>query len=103
MELVETVLENIENGIDIVMPATSAGLEPLCAVYSKRCLQSAEHHLEQNKCKIQRALRKHRTKTISEKVLREKDPELLSFFNVNTPDDLARAEEMAAKREGQSA
>lgn len=102
-ELVETVLEKIENGIDIVMPETSAGLEPLCAVYSKRCLQSAEHHLEQNKCKIQRALRKHRTKTISEKVLREKDPELLSFFNVNTHEDLARAEEMVAKREGQSA
>ena len=96
-ELIETVLEKMEDDIDIVMPETSAGLEPLCAVYSKRCLQSAGHHLEQNKCKIQRALRKHRTKIVSEKALREKDPELLSFFNVNTPDDLDKAEEMIAK------
>ena len=102
-ELIETVLEKMEDDIDIVMPETSAGLEPLCAVYSKRCLQSAGHHLEQNKCKIQRALRKHRTRFVSEKVLREKDPELLSFFNVNTPEDLDKAEEMIAKGIAQSA
>jgi len=102
-ELIETILGKMEKDIDIVLPETSAGFEPLCAIYSKRCLQSAEHHLEQNKCKIQRALRKHRIKTIPEKILREKDPELISFFNVNTPDDLARAEEMVAKRRGQSA
>jgi molybdopterin-guanine dinucleotide biosynthesis protein A len=38
--------------------------------------------------------RKSRIKTISEKVLRKKDPDLLSFFNINTSDDLKRAEEM---------
>jgi molybdopterin-guanine dinucleotide biosynthesis protein A len=102
-ELIETVLEKMEDDIDIVMPETSAGLEPLCAVYSKRCLQSAGHHLEQNKCKIQRALRKHRTRFVSEKVLREKDPELLSFFNVNTPEDLDKAEEMIVKGRAHSA
>ena len=96
-DLIETILGKIEKDMDLIMPETSAGFEPLCAVYSKRCLQSAEHHLEQNKCKIQLALRKHRIKTIPEKILREKDPELISFFNVNTPNDLAQAEEMIAK------
>jgi molybdopterin-guanine dinucleotide biosynthesis protein A len=33
-------------------------------------------------------------KTISERVLREKDPDLRSFFNINNPLDLQRAEEM---------
>jgi molybdopterin-guanine dinucleotide biosynthesis protein A len=93
-EMVETVIGKIEAQIDIVMPETSAGFEPLCAVYSKRCLEAAQNHLEQEKLKITKTFRKSRIKTISEKVLRQIDPELQSFFNINTPDDLKRAEEM---------
>jgi molybdopterin-guanine dinucleotide biosynthesis protein A len=93
-EIVETVLGGIDDNIDIVIPETSAGREPLCAVYSKRCLNAAEQHLKQRKLKIQLAFRKCRIKTISEKKLRAKDPELLSFFNINTPEDLDRAQEM---------
>ena len=93
-EVVETVIERIESDIDIVMPKTSAGFEPLCAVYSRRCLETAQQHLEQEKLKVIKAFRKSRMKTISEKVLRQKDPDLLSFFNINTSDDLKRAAEM---------
>ena len=93
-EVVETVIGKIDNKIDIVMPETSAGLEPLCAAYSKRCLESAQNHLEREKLKVTKAFRKSRTKTISEKVLCKIDPDLRSFFNINTPDDLQRAEEM---------
>ncbi len=94
--LVGLLLENIDNKQDIIMPETAAGMEPLCAIYSKRCLDTAEHHIKQNKFKIQRALGKHRLKKIPEKQLRSRDPELISFFNINTPEDLIRAEEMAA-------
>jgi molybdopterin-guanine dinucleotide biosynthesis protein A len=93
-EMVETVIGKIEAQIDIVMPETSAGFEPLCAAYSKRCLNSAQHHLEQEKLKIIKTFRKNRIKTISEKVLCEIDPDLRSFFNINTAEDLKRAEEM---------
>ena len=93
-DLVETILEGIDAKVDIIMPETSAGREPLCAVYSKRCLNAAEQHLRQKKLKIQLAFRRSRIKTIPEKVLRAKDPDLLSFFNINTPDDLLRAQEM---------
>ena len=93
-EMVETVVGRIEAQIDIVMPQTSAGFEPLCAAYSKRCLEAAQNHLEQEKLKVIKAFRKSRIKTISEKVLRKIDPELQSFFNINTHEDLQRAEEM---------
>ena len=93
-EIVETVIGNIEAVIDMVVPETASGLEPLCAAYSKRCLNPAQQHLEQDKLKIIKAFRKYRIKTISEKVLREKDPDLQSFFNINAPADLQRAEEM---------
>jgi molybdopterin-guanine dinucleotide biosynthesis protein A len=43
------------------------------------------------------AFRKCRIKTISEKILRTKDPELISFFNINSPEDLERAGEIAKK------
>ena len=98
-EVVETVLDGIDDRIDIVMPETSAGREPLCAAYSKRCLDIAEQHLRQQKLKIQLAFRKCRVKTISEKKLRQRDPDLISFFNINTPEDLERAREMVLKLE----
>ena len=91
-EVVETVLDSLEPGIDLVIPQTSAGLEPLCAAYSQRCLKAAEEHILQNKFKIQMALSGKRIKKIPEDVLRQKDPQLRSFFNVNSPEDLARAE-----------
>ncbi|MGD8342664.1 MAG: molybdenum cofactor guanylyltransferase [Desulfobacterales bacterium] len=99
-EMVETIVGKIEAHIDIVMPETSAGLEPLCAAYSKRCLEAAQNHLEREKLKITKTFRKSRIKTISEKALRKIDPELRSFFNINTPEDLARAEEMVNSLNG---
>ena len=93
-EMIEIVINKIEAQIDIVMPETSAGFEPLCAAYSKRCLEAAQNHLEREKLKITKTFRKSRIKTVSEKALRKIDPELRSFFNINTPQDLERAEEM---------
>ena len=48
-ELVKTLVEQIENNTDIIMPETAAGFEPLCAIYSKRCLKQAEQHLKDQK------------------------------------------------------
>ena len=93
-EIIETVLSEIEPGADLVLPRTSAGFEPLCAAYSRRCLKPAEDHLRANKFKIHLALKGCRIKTIPEDRLRAKDPGLVSFFNVNTPQDLERAEQM---------
>ena len=95
-ELVEILVKQIEQKFDIIMPETAAGFEPLCAIYSKRCLKPAEDHLKANKLKIQWAFRSNRIKHIPENQLRSVDPELGSFFNINTPEDLARAEAMIA-------
>jgi molybdopterin-guanine dinucleotide biosynthesis protein A len=97
-DLIKLLLQEITPQADMVIPETSAGLEPLCAVYSKQCLKPAESHLAQNKLKIQLAFRKCRLKRVREQKLREVDPSLLSFFNVNTPADLARAEEIIRGR-----
>lgn len=93
-ELVETIIDSIETGVDVIIPETSNRLEPLCAVYSKRCFKPVEDNLIQKELKIKEFFKKVRVKKLSENILREKDPDLISFFNINTPDDLARAEEI---------
>jgi molybdenum cofactor guanylyltransferase len=96
-ELIEILLDGVEPGIDIVIPETSKGVEPLCSVYSKRCFNPIQEQLEKKSLKIQRVFRKVRVKKISEDILRTIDPDLVSLSNINTPDDLARAKQTATK------
>jgi len=93
-ELVKTLLEYVDRKTDLVLPKTSAGFEPLCAVYSKNCLKPIERCLEEGKLKIQRCLQHVRIKKVPEDRLRKADPDLVSFFNINTPDDLIRAQQL---------
>lgn len=99
-ELVEMVTGSIDDRFDVVMPRTSEGSEPLCAVYSKRSLNRIEQHLIQDKHKIQRVFRQDRIKIVSEKSLRKVDPDLISFFNVNSSEDLVMAETLAKQGKG---
>jgi len=89
------LLYHIESSVDIVIPETSKGLEPLCSVYSKNCLKPVEQQLIKQQLKIQLFFQKVRVKKLPEPILRKADPDLLSFSNINTPEDLARAEHIA--------
>jgi molybdopterin-guanine dinucleotide biosynthesis protein A len=91
-EVVEAVIGAITPDIDAVIPETTAGFEPLCAAYSTRCLENVRRHLSKNRLKIQLFLKKMRVRTIPEERLRRLDPQLISFFNINSPADMDRAE-----------
>jgi len=93
--LVETILNHIEPGVDIVIPETSKGFEPLCSVYSKKCLKPIEQQLVKQELKIRQVFQKVRVKKLPESILRQNDPDLVSFYNINTHDDLIRAEYIA--------
>ena len=90
--LIQRLLDTVSRKADIVIPSTSAGYEPMFAVYKKTCLPAMEWQLERDLLKIQGLFRKVRVKLVDEAELRKADPELVSFFNVNTPADLVRAE-----------
>lgn len=92
-ELVEILLGNLDPGVDIVIPETSQGFEPLCAIYSKQCLKPIEEHLLKKSFKIQQIFQKVRVKKIPENILRSVDPDLISFSNINTPEDLLKIED----------
>ena len=96
-ELIEMIVEKIEPGLEAIIPEISVGLEPLCAIYSKNSLKRIEQHLSENKLKIQWVFKKDRIKKIPENLIREKDPDLSSFFNINSPEDLEKAEALIAQ------
>lgn len=93
-EMIHAVTGCIKPPYTVVIPKTKNGYEALCAAYSKKNLQKIEEHLLNNKFKIQLFFKEKRTRKISEKILRAADPELKSFFNVNTPEDLSLAKKI---------
>jgi molybdopterin-guanine dinucleotide biosynthesis protein A len=89
--LVEEVIGRIEPRFDVVIPKTREGFEPLCAAYARRCIAPMERSLAKGDFKISRLFNKLKVRTVSEKVVLAHDPEMTSFFNVNTPEDLEKA------------
>ena len=90
-ELIQTICHASEPQISITIPQTQKGFEPLCAVYGKTCLRPIEDQIAKGIPKIMGFFNRVKVKAVPESLLRQADPELESFFNVNTPDDLANA------------
>jgi len=113
--LIEALLKEIDAKSDIIVPETEKGLQPLCAVYTKQCLPVIEKQLRQEATasrndadsskkrvlyhglKILNIYDTVRVKKIPEQHLLAIDPDLLSFFNVNTPEDFVRAEQILSE------
>ncbi len=89
-ELLELILRNLEARWDVVVPVTEEGYQPLSAIYSRRCLEPIADQLAQGKLKVSHFFSKVRIKKVPEIGLRQVDPELKSFFNINTPEDWDR-------------
>jgi molybdenum cofactor guanylyltransferase len=82
---------------DVCMPRIEGRPEPMFAVYRRdRCIRAISDTLAQGQMRMIAFLDDLRVTKLDEPALREHDPELLSFFNVNEPNDLARAQEIAA-------
>jgi len=92
--LIRVLLDELEPKWDVIMPVTEQGSQPLCAIYSKRCIEPIENQLKNGDPKILNFFPKMRVKEIPEERLRRADTDLISFFNINTPEDLATAEQM---------
>lgn len=79
-------------GADIVVPRTVNGLEPLLAVYRvSRCLPAARQSLESGKQRMVSWFEVVKVHEMDEETVRQYDPDLRSFININTPDDLQQA------------
>jgi molybdopterin-guanine dinucleotide biosynthesis protein A len=77
-------------GYDIVIPAPPDGLQPLHAIYARRCLPSIRNLLGQNRMQIREFYPGHRLLKIPPEVLDSYDPDGRMFLNLNTPEDLLK-------------
>ncbi len=73
---------------DAVVPQLNKGLEPLCALYNKNCLPVIEENLQKGHRKLHALFDQIHTLKVSEDALREIDPQLVSFENINRITDL---------------
>ena len=85
-------------GADIVVPRMEEKVEPLCAVYSKDCVNPIRELLEQNLLKIIELYPRVTVRYIEEAEIDRFDPEHLSFFNINSQSDLHRARKLAEEK-----
>ena len=83
---------------DIAIPRTRRGYEPLCATYSRRCADELARLIAERRFKLSEVA------LIPGLIIREVGPDELRpfgpsdrlFFNINTPDDYARALDLDA-------
>jgi len=88
-------MAQISSGFDLVVPRLGNMIEPLHAVYAKSCLAPIKCLLEQGNLSIRELFALVRVRYVEAEEINRFDPEHLSFFNVNTEADLAKAKEIA--------
>ena len=88
---------SLREGFDAVVPVIEGRPEPTHSLYSKACLPFIEPRLVSRDLKISGFYEDIRVKYLAEEEVCSLDPECLSFFNVNTPQDLEKALALAAR------
>lgn len=75
---------------DVVIPKTSDGLQPLHALYAQSCLPFMEELLRRDNLKIIDFFKRVDVREVPTEEILPHDPDLKSFLNVNTPEDLQK-------------
>lgn len=86
-------LAGLAAGYDIVVPRLPQGLEPLHALYSQCCLAAVERALYAGQQRVISFYPEVRVRYVSPDAMAPLDPELRSFFNINTPENLDQAQD----------
>ena len=88
-------MREVSTGFDIVVPRAGELVEPLHAVYSKRCMQPIKQMIDKGQLSIHQLFPLVSTRYLEMEEIERFDPRHLSFFNINTLEDLKRAKEIA--------
>lgn len=88
-------MAGLREGVDAVVPMVEGRPEPTHALYTRRCLPAIESRLRAGQLKISGFFDHVAVRYVPESEIRDFDPDLLSFFNINRPEDLTRAMELA--------
>ena len=84
---------------DVVVPEKKAGLEPLHAIYSFGCRSHIKRMLDRQELQVISFFPSVRVYRLSSEEIGQLDPMGLTFFNINTPDDMEKARVLLAEVE----
>ncbi len=98
-ELLRYMMQRAD-GFDVVVPRRGTMLEPLHAIYSKNCIAPIKVLLRRNEMRVRCFFPEVRVRYVEECEIDQIDPKGLSFFNINTEADLAKARELAEREKG---
>lgn len=93
---------NLSDAYDVVVPKIQGRLQPLHAIYSKGCLPYIKELINSHR-RVDKDLRirdfydRVRVYYLVEQEIKPFDPDHLAFFNINTQEDLKKAEEIYRK------
>jgi molybdopterin-guanine dinucleotide biosynthesis protein A len=81
-----------------MVPMVNGFLEPLCAIYHKRATRTLEEAPAEGIRKVTDGIRRLSFSTLPEDLLRTADPDLRSFTNVNSREDLDRLDALLLRQ-----
>jgi molybdopterin-guanine dinucleotide biosynthesis protein A len=85
---------------DAVVPRLNGEAEPFRAVYAQSCQEPMRRALEAGKMRVISFFPEVRVRYVETPEVEQYDPDHLTFFNVNTPEELQKAEELARRFDG---
>jgi molybdenum cofactor guanylyltransferase len=83
---------------DAVVPEVGGRLQPLHAIYRRRCAGALDAMLARGERRLSAFAEAASCRIVAEAEYRQADPDALSCFNINTPEDYARALSLAAAK-----
>jgi molybdopterin-guanine dinucleotide biosynthesis protein A len=96
--LLAFMLQQCSPNYDVVVPLVNNRFEGMHAIYNKACLEPAAIQLEKGELKVGAFLQQVRTHIITEEQCRQHDSDGLTFFNINTPEQLDDARRLATSK-----
>jgi molybdenum cofactor guanylyltransferase len=91
----------LESDADAVVPMNELGIEPLCAMYRKRCDAAIREALDGGKRKVTDGIARLRTEFVEPDDWKAFDSDRLLFKNMNSPADYEEAKLRLEKRANQ--
>ena len=86
----------VEEEMDVVIPKSDEGYEPLHAMYRRgTCLPAIESSIDADQWKVIAWFPQVKVRVLTPDEVRQHDPTALAFWNVNTPEEFSRAEIIA--------
>ena len=86
----------VEEEADVVIAKSDEGYEPLHAVYRREtCLPAIESAIDADQWKVIAWFPQVKVRVLSSEEIKLYDPASLAFWNVNTPEEFAKAEQIA--------